>query len=63
MKTWGKSKSFFIAVFDEPAAAEKAIRAVMGDEYLPRCIWDKDGSIAAFYAVKSLPALRSVAAP
>lgn len=54
------AKSYFLAVFDEQAAAEKAFRAFVGEKNLDRCIWDKDGSIAAFYGVKSLPALRSL---
>ncbi len=54
------SKSYFLAVFDDQAAAEKAFRAFVGEKNIERCIWDKDGSIAAFYKVKSLPALRSL---
>jgi thiol-disulfide isomerase/thioredoxin len=51
----------FIAVFDEQAAAQKAFTTFMGDEHAARCIWDRDGSIAAYYSVKGLPVVRPLA--
>jgi hypothetical protein len=54
------AKSLFIASFDENQAATKAFRAFLGEAHRQLCIWDKDGSIAAHYAVKSLPALRAL---
>ena len=54
------AKSLFIAIFDENEAATKAFRAFLGEAHRQLCVWDKDGSIAAHYAVKSLPALRTL---
>jgi thiol-disulfide isomerase/thioredoxin len=51
------AKSYFIAAFDEQPAATKAFTAFLGAEQLKRCIFDQDGSIAAAYGVKSLPAV------
>ncbi|MDQ3231400.1 MAG: hypothetical protein M3Q07_06225 [Pseudobdellovibrionaceae bacterium] len=52
--------SYFIAVFDEQSAAEKAYSAFLGETNLKRCVWDQDGSIAAAYGVKSLPVVRAL---
>ncbi len=49
------AKSYFIASFDEQAAAQKAFSAFLGEAGMKRCIFDQDGSIAAAYNVKSLP--------
>jgi hypothetical protein len=54
------ARSYFVAVFDEQPAAHKAYKAFLGDDHGQRCIFDQDGSIAAAYGVKSLPALRSL---
>ena len=54
------NKSYFIAAFDEQSAADKAFRAFLGESNLKRCIWDRDGSIAAAYGVKGLPVIRSL---
>lgn len=51
------AKSYFIASFDEEAAATKAFTAFLGGDSLKRCIFDKDGSIAAAHGIKSLPAV------
>lgn len=51
------AKSYFIASFDEQPAATKAFTAFLGADQLKRCIFDQDGSIAAAYGVKSLPAV------
>jgi hypothetical protein len=53
------AKSYFIAVFDEQSAADKAYRSFLGESKLERCIWDRDGSIAKAYGVKSVPVIRS----
>lgn len=52
--------SYFIAAFDEQSAAIKAYSSFMGESALHRCIWDKDGSIAAAYGVKALPLIKSL---
>jgi hypothetical protein len=52
--------SYFIAVFDEEAAARKAFTAFLGESNLGRCVFDQDGSIAAAYGVKSVPVVRSL---
>ncbi len=54
------AKSLFIAIFDQNEAATKAFQAFLGEAHRQLCVWDKDGSIAAHYAVKSLPALRAL---
>jgi hypothetical protein len=54
------ARSYFIAAFDEEAAARKAFTAFLGEAQLRRCIFDQDGSIAAAYGVKSLPVVRSL---
>lgn len=51
------AKSYFIATFDEEAAATKAFTAFLGKDALKRCIFDQDGSIAAAHGIKSLPAV------
>jgi thiol-disulfide isomerase/thioredoxin len=51
------AKSYFIASFDEEAAANKAFTAFLGKDALVRCIFDQDGSIAAAHGIKSLPAI------
>jgi hypothetical protein len=51
------AKSYFIASFDEEAAASKAFTAFLGSDSLKRCFFDQDGSIAAAHGVKSLPAV------
>ena len=51
------AKTYFIASFDEQPAATKAFTVFLGDDQLKRCIFDQDGSIAAAYGVKSLPAV------
>ncbi len=55
--------SFFIASFDERAAANKVIDHFRGANEAPRCVWDEDGSITEHYQVKGLPATRSPGPP
>lgn len=52
--------SYFIASFDEQAAAQKAFTAFLGESQLKRCVFDQDGSIAAAYGVKALPKVLSL---
>jgi hypothetical protein len=52
--------SYFVAAFDEQSAAQKAFTAFLGEGQLKRCIFDQDGTIAAAYGVKSLPAVKSL---
>lgn len=59
------SQKVYIASSDEREAANKIFdhfRTSSSSSSSPRCYWDEDGSISAFYEVKGLPAKRVPAA-
>lgn len=59
-----EAEKIYIASFDERAAANKIFEHFRGAQTAaPRCFWDEDGSISAFYEVKGLPAHRSLSSP
>ncbi|MCX6129181.1 MAG: hypothetical protein NTX25_08995 [Proteobacteria bacterium] len=53
-------QTLFIAVFDELDRARQALESLLGAKAQKLCIWDKDGSLAQTYAVKSLPDQRKL---